>query len=346
MNNIGRWCLSPESVVKYDRLNLHDQSNVKEKKVTDKFIEAIKKTGAPICVGLDPKMSFLPKTIADRTFNEMGVSVEAAAEAFLKYNKAVIDAVKDLVPSVKPQIAMYEELGLPGLKCYQDTVKYARDAGLIVIGDVKRGDIGSTCASYANAHLGTADLTFGARVVREETFATDYATVNPYMGSDGINEFLSVGREFDRGIFVLVKTSNPSSAEFQDLDTGGEKLYERVARKVSEWGQDSIGRCGYSDVGAVVGATYPEVGRRLRELMPATLFLVPGYGAQGASAADLKDYFDKDGIGAVVNSSRGIIAAYKKEEYAKFGDDGFADAARAATEDMIKDLRENAGVYH
>ncbi len=310
--------------------------------MTDKFIEQIKKTGAPVCVGLDPKLSYLPECISKKIFSENGLSLESAAEAFYEYNKAIIDAVKDLVPSVKPQIAMYEELGVPGLICYRNTVRYAKEAGLIVIGDVKRGDIGSTCASYANAHLGVAQLTFGARVHKEETFAADYATVNPYMGSDGINEFLKTGKEFDRGIFVLVKTSNPSSAEFQDLETEGEKLYEKVARKVSEWGEASVGKCGYSDVGAVVGATFPEVGKRLRELMPHTMFLVPGYGAQGASGEDLKSYFDKDGLGVVVNSSRGIIAAYKREEYAKYGDAGFADAARAATIDMIKDLRENS----
>lgn len=305
--------------------------------MTDILIEKIKTTGAPICVGLDPKISLLPKSISDKIFSPNGISLESTADTFFEFNKRIIDAVKDLVPSVKPQIAMYEELGIPGLVCYQKTVKYAKDAGLIVIGDVKRGDIGSTCASYAAAHLGKTE--------GETTFATDYATVNPYMGSDGINEFLKVGKEYDRGIFVLVKTSNPSSAEFQDLDIGGEKLYEKVAVKVSEWGEASIGKCGFSDVGAVVGATYPEVGRRLRELMPNTMFLVPGYGAQGASGADLKDYFNEDGLGAVVNSSRGIIAAYKKEEYASYGDEGFAEAARAATLDMIKDLQENAGVY-
>lgn len=313
--------------------------------MTDKFIDAIKKTGAPICVGLDPKMSFLPECIAGKIFTQKGISTESAAEAFFEYNKAIIDAVKDLVPSVKPQVAMYEELGIPGMLCYQKTVKYAKDAGLIVIGDVKRGDIGSTCASYANAHLGKTELSYGGKSCSESTFATDYATVNPYMGSDGINEFLKAGKENDSGIFVLVKTSNPSGAEFQDLDIGGEKLYERVAEKVDEWGSDSVGSCGYSDVGAVVGATYPEVGRRLRKLMPRTLFLVPGYGAQGATGKDLKDYFNKDGLGAVVNSSRGIIAAYKKDGYAEFGDEGFAQAARAATQDMIIDLRENADVY-
>ena len=321
------------------------------KKVTDIFIDLIKKTGAPVCVGLDPKMSLLPECISKKTFPEKGLSLETAAEAFFEFNKAVIDAVKDLVPSVKPQVAMYEELGIPGMVCYQKTVRYAKEAGLVVIGDVKRGDIGSTCACYAQAHLGRTRIEYDGRVFEEETFATDYATVNPYMGSDGINEFLKAGKEHDRGIFVLVKTSNPSSSEFQDLDAGSQddgtlKLYERVAMKVSEWGSESIGSCGFSDVGAVVGATYPEVGRRLRELMPNTMFLVPGYGAQGATGADLKDYFNKDGLGAVVNSSRGIIAAYKNEAYTKYGDDGFADAARAATEDMIKDLRENAGVYH
>lgn len=313
--------------------------------MTDKFIEKIKTTGAPVCVGLDPKMSLLPECIAARVFGEGGLSLETAADAFFEYNKAIIDAVKDIVPSVKPQIAMYEELGIAGLMCYQKTVEYAKAAGLIVIGDIKRGDIGSTCACYAHAHLGETKLTYGARVFKESTFAADYATVNPYMGSDGINEFLNTGKEFERGIFVLVKTSNPSSAEFQDLETDGKRIYERVALKVSAWGEDSIGRSGYSDVGAVVGATYPEVGRHLRELMPHTMFLVPGYGAQGAGGADLKDYFDKDGIGCVVNSSRGIIAAYKRDAYSSYGDMGFAEAARAATLDMIKDLQENAGAY-
>ncbi len=326
--------------------------------MTDFFIDSIKKTGAPVCVGLDPKMSLLPECVAKKIFTEKGLSLETAAEAFFEFNKAVIDAVKDIVPSVKPQIAMYEELGIPGLVCYQNTVRYAKDAGLVVIGDVKRGDIGSTCACYAQAHLGKTRIEYEGNTFEDETFATDYATVNPYMGSDGINEFLKAGREYDKGVFVLVKTSNPSSSEFQDLAAAGEnscacagsdgilRLYERVAMKVSEWGRESIGKYGFSDVGAVVGATYPEVGRRLRELMPENLFLVPGYGAQGATGSDLKDYFNGDGLGAVVNSSRGIIAAYKKDEYAKYGDEGFADAARAATEDMIKDLRENAGVYH
>ena len=295
----------------------------------DTLVEKIKEKKAPVCVGLDPVADFIPNYIKEKSFGERGQNPEALAEAFLEFNKTIIDSVYDLVPAVKPQIAMYEELGVSGMDAYVKTCAYAKNKGLVVIGDVKRGDIGSTSRAYANAHIG------------QSAFGADFATVNPYMGSDGIYEFLKCCSEYDKGIFVLVKTSNPSSAELQDLKVGEDTIYEIVAKKVNEWGSGLKGDCGYSRVGAVVGATYPEIGKKLRSLMPDTYFLVPGYGAQGASGKDLKEYFNVDGLGAVINSSRGIIAAYKKDAYASFGEEAFGDAARQATVDMIKDLRNH-----
>ena len=301
----------------------------------DRLIEAIQKTHAPICVGLDPQMSFIPEEVKEKAFREYGHTMEGAAEAIWQFNKAIVDAVYDLIPSVKPQIAMYEQYGIEGLKAFDKTVRYCQQKGLIVIGDVKRGDIGSTSAAYAAAHLGT--VTIGEQ--ERAAFGEDFCTVNPYLGSDGVQPFIKECAAHGKGIFVLVKTSNPSSGEFQDVLTGdGRAIYELVGRKVSEWGADSKEGV-YSNVGAVVGATYPEQARILRKLMPHTFILAPGYGAQGATAADLSAFFDPDGLGAIVNSSRGIIAAYKKEEYGKFGEEGFADAARAACLDMIGDLR-------
>ena len=302
----------------------------------DRLVTRIKETGAPVVVGLDPMLSYVPWHLQEKAYKEYGESLEGAALAVREYNYALIDAVADLVPAVKPQIAMYEQFGIPGLQVYADTVRYAKEKGLIVIGDVKRGDIGSTSEAYATAHLGRVQVA-GARLA---AFDEDFATVNPYLGSDGIRPFLKVCGEEDCGIFVLAKTSNPSSGEFQDRLIDGKPLYEHVAEKIREWGAELMGETGWSEVGAVVGATYPEVGARLRELMPQTFMLVPGYGAQGAGAAELKPYFDADGLGAIVNSSRGIIAAYKKEPYLTFGSEGFADAARQAAIDMIEDLKQ------
>jgi orotidine-5'-phosphate decarboxylase len=229
---------------------------------------------------------------------------------------------------------MYEQFGIPGLVAYKETVDYCHKKGLVVIGDIKRGDIGSTSSAYALAHLGKVK-------VGKKSFAPfdeDFATVNPYLGSDGVKPFVDVCKENDKGIFVLVKTSNPSSGEFQDQKIDGVPLYEKVAAMVEEWGEDT--REGqYSNVGAVVGATYPKMGEELRKKMPHTFILVPGYGAQGGKGEDLAGFFDKDGLGAIVNSSRGIIAAYKKEEYKKFGEEQFAQASRAAVEDMLTDIR-------
>ena len=286
----------------------------------NKLVENIKKTGAPIVVGLDPMMKFIPEFITKKAFAEYGETLEGAAEAIWQYNKGIVDAIYDLVPAVKPQIAMYEQFGIPGLVAFDKTVKYCKEKGLIVIGDIKRGDIGSTSAAYATGHLGKVQV--GSKSYYG--FDEDFATVNPYLGSDGINPFIKVCNEQDRGIFILVKTSNPSSGEFQDQLINGRPLYELVGEKVNEWGASSMDG-DYSNVGAVVGATYPEMGRVLRKVMPKAYILVPGYGAQGGQGKDLVDFFNPDGLGAIVNSSRGIIAAYTKEQYAKFGEKNFGD---------------------
>lgn len=301
--------------------------------MVSKLIEKIQKTKAPICVGLDPMLSYIPEHVTKKAFAEFGETLEGAAEAIWQFNKEIVDATCDLIPSVKPQIAMYEQFGLPGLAAYDKTVKYCQEKGLIVIGDVKRGDIGSTSVAYATGHLGTVQV--GSQTL--SGFNTEYITVNPYLGTDGVKPFVDVCNQCDRGIFVLVKTSNPSSGEFQDRLIDGRPLYELVAEKVVGWGDASMDGA-YSNVGAVVGATYPEMSKVLRKLMPRTYFLVPGYGAQGGTAEDLKYCFNEDGLGAVVNSSRGIIAAYKKDAYAKFGPEHFGEASRQAVIDMIADI--------
>lgn len=300
----------------------------------DRLLNEIDVLGAPVVVGLDPQQDFIPGHIMDEAIEKEGQTLEAVGEAFYRFNKEIIDAVCDLVPAVKPQIAMYEQYGIPGLCAFEDTVKYAHEKGLLVIGDVKRGDIGSTSLAYAKAHLGTVKI--GDEIIAP--FYEDFATVNPYLGTDGVKPFLDVCKECDKGIFVLVKTSNPSSGEFQDRLIDGKPLYEHVAEYVEKWGED-LRKGSYSEVGAVVGATYPKMGEELRKKMPHTFILVPGYGAQGASGKDLKGFFDSDGRGAIVNSSRGIIAAWKNDAYASYGAEKFAEAARAATIDMIEDIK-------
>lgn len=297
------------------------------------LIEKIQKTKAPICVGLDPMLSYVPEHIQAAAFEQYGETLEGAAEAIWQFNKEIVDHTFDLIPSVKPQIAMYEQFGIEGLKVYKRTVDYCKEKGLVVIGDAKRGDIGSTSAAYAAGHIGSVQV--GSKTY--SAFDTDFLTVNPYLGTDGVKPFVDVCNSHDRGLFVLVKTSNPSSGEFQDRLIDGRPLYEWVAEKVVEWG-DACMDGEYSNVGAVVGATYPEMSRILRNLMPHTYFLVPGYGAQGGTAEDLKHCFNKDGLGAIVNSSRGIIAAYKQEKYKKFGAENFAEASRQAVIDMAADI--------
>lgn len=297
------------------------------------LIEKIQKTKAPVCVGLDPMLDYIPEHVLKRALDEFGETLEGAAEAIWQYNKEIIDHVYDLIPSVKPQIAMYEQFGIEGLKAYVKTVNYCHEKDLLVIGDAKRGDIGSTSSAYAAAHIGKVKV--GSKSL--SSFATDFLTINPYLGTDGVKPFVDVCKEEDKGLFVLVKTSNPSSGEFQDRLIDGQPLYEHVAQKVVEWGSDSMDGT-YSNVGAVVGATYPEMSSVLRKLMPNTYFLVPGYGAQGGTAEDLKPCFNEDGLGAVINSSRGIIAAYKQDKYKNFGAENFGEASRQAVIDMVADI--------
>lgn len=316
----------------------------------NKLIDNIRKTGAPIVVGLDPMLKFVPEHLKKQALEEYGETMKGAAEAVWLFNKEIVDNIYDLIPAVKPQIAMYEQFGIEGLVVYQRTVDYCKEKGLVVIGDVKRGDIGSTSEAYAIGHLGKVQV--GNKVCKG--FDEDFITVNPYLGSDGVKPFIKVCKEEKKGIFVLVKTSNPSSGEFQDRlileesQDDGQKadnahasasrpLYEVVGEKVVEWGADCMGD-SYSYVGAVVGATYPEQGRVLRKMMPKAFILVPGYGAQGGKGKDLVHFFNEDGLGAVVSSSRGIIAAYMQEEYAKYGAEHFAEASRAAVIDMRDDI--------
>ncbi len=305
--------------------------------------EKIKKLEAPIVVGLDPTMKFVPDHIKKKAFSEYGETLKGAAEAIWLFNKGIVDAVYDLVPAVKPQIAMYEQFGVEGMHAFQKTVSYCKEKGLVVIGDIKRGDIGSTSDAYAVGHLGQVQV--GDNMCR--SFDEDFATVNPYLGSDGVKPFMEVCRKEKKGLFILVKTSNPSSGEFQDrlvLPEGctdasvARPLYEIVGEKVAEWAADHMGET-YSYIGAVVGATYPEMGKILRRIMPKSYILVPGYGAQGGKGKDLKHFFNEDGLGAIINSSRGIIAAYQQEAYVKYGAENYADASRAAVLDMKEDIK-------
>ena len=299
----------------------------------NKLTEKIRKTHAPIVVGLDPMLNYIPKHIQDAAFKECGETLEGAAEAVWQFNKAIVDATHDLIPAVKPQIAMYEQFGIPGLMAFKKTVDYCKEKDLVVIGDIKRGDIGSTSAAYAAGHICRVQV--GSK--EYAGFDEDFVTVNPYLGSDGVNPFIDVCKKEKKGLFILVKTSNPSSGEFQDQLVNGRPLYELVGEKVAEWGQECMGD-SYSYIGAVVGATYPEMGKILRRIMPKAYILVPGYGAQGGQGKDLVHFFNEDGLGAIVNSSRGIIAAYKQEKYAEIGEANFADASRRAVEDMIADI--------
>ena len=299
----------------------------------NQLVKGIKEKDAPIVVGLDPMLSYVPKHLVKDAFAAYGETLEGACEAIWQFNKGIIDATYDLIPAVKPQVAMYEQFGVEGLKAFKKTCDYAKSKGLVIIGDIKRGDIGSTSEAYAIGHLGTVKI--GEHVY--SPFTEDFVTVNPYLGSDGVKPFLKVCKDTDKGVFILVKTSNPSSGEFQDRLIDGRPLYEWVGEQVDAWGKEHMGD-SYSYIGAVVGATYPEQGKVLRKLMPKTFILVPGYGAQGGRGKDLVHFFNEDGLGAIINSSRGIIAAYKQEAYAQFGSQNFAEASRQAVKDMIADI--------
>ena len=300
-------------------------------------MEKIRETGNPTVVGLDPRLNMIPEYIKEEEYAQYGKTPEGAAEAFFRFNQEIIDAVYDLIPAVKPQVAMYEMYGAAGMAAYIRTIEYARSKGLIVIGDIKRSDIASTAEAYAAGHIGRATV----EDQEYEIFHEDFVTLNPYLGVESVEPYFAPMKKYDKGIVVLVKTSNPGSGQIQDLPAGpeGKPLYEIVGGLLEEWGKDFRGKYGYSDVLAVVGATHPEQGKRLREILPHTFFLVPGYGAQGATAQDLRGCFDKNGEGAIVNSSRGIIAAWKKEKYAEgLAEREWAQASRRAVLDMKKDL--------
>ena len=299
----------------------------------DNLLRAICEKQNPTVAGLDPKLDYVPQYIKDKAFNKYGETLKGAAKAILEFNKCLIDALHEVVPAIKPQAAYYEMYGTAGMKTLYKTQEYARSRGMYVITDGKRNDIGTTMEAYAAAHLGKVKV--GNSIC--SAFNTDFLTVNPYLGTDGVKPFVDVCNAENRGIFVLVKTSNPSSGEFQDRIIDGRPLYEWVGEQVAAWGEEHMGD-DYSYVGAVVGATYPEMGKVLRKVMPKSYILVPGYGAQGGKGKDLVHFFNEDGLGAIVNSSRGIIAAYKQEKYASFGELNYADASRQAVKDMIEDI--------
>jgi len=305
--------------------------------IIDRLVTKIRDLSAPIVVGLDPRPEQIPSHIKDETFAREGRTPRAVAEAFLLFNKGIIDQIYDIVPAVKPQIAMYEQLGPIGIDAYFRTIRYAKEKGLIVIGDIKRGDIASTAEAYSTAHIGKLNIE-GTDAANPEYSSADFITINPYMGFDSISPYIDDCKNHDKGLFILVKTSNPGSRDVQDVVTeGGKPVYAHVGALVSEWGKDFVGEWGYSMIGAVVGATHPEESAELRKAMPHTFFLVPGYGAQGGSGKDLEGIWDGDKYGAIVNSSRGITGAYQTK---KFGapDKDFALSARAAVIDMKTDL--------
>ncbi len=307
------------------------------KNFADKLVEAVKGKGNPICVGLDPRLEQIPKFIKKHALQEESSPTKAAADAILAFNKGIIDAVSDVVPVAKPQIAFYEIFGADGIWAYAETLKYCKQKGLITIADAKRNDIGSTAAAYARAFLGEMEIFDGDNEVVMPIFDADSITVNPYLGWDGIKPFLEEGAKYGKGIFSLVKTSNPSSGDLQDIQLKeGMPVYEFMGNLVDSWGADYVGESGYSSCGAVVGATYPKQAEVLRRVMPNAIFLVPGYGAQGGGAADVKPCFNADGLGAVVNNSRGIIFAYESLE--GFDEKSFGEAARQACINMKNDL--------
>lgn len=297
----------------------------------DLLIKKIKEKSNPTVAGLDPKVEYVPQYIREKAYKTYGKNIKGATEAIWEYNKGLIDALYDIVPAVKPQSAFYEMYGLAGEEILSRTISYAKEKGLYVILDVKRNDIGSTAEAYSRAYLGKVDIDgelFDANPV-------DSITVNPYLGTDGIAPFVKDCKEYGKTVFALVKTSNPSSGELQDLITDGKAIYEKVAELVNKWGAETVGESGYSAVGAVVGATYPEQAEKLRKIMPKAYFLVPGYGAQGGGAKDVAKSFNDDGLGAIVNSSRGIMCAYKKGDWKE---EQFAEAARAEAVRMKEDL--------
>lgn len=300
------------------------------------LVRKIREKNNPTVAGLDARLEYIPAYITEKYTAQYGKTLKAAAASMMEFNKGLIDALHDIVPAIKPQAAYYELLGPDGAVVLRDTIAYAHEKGMYVIADIKRNDIGATATAYAQAYLGESDVCGESLPV----YNCDSCTVNAYLGTDGITPFLNECEARDRGIYVLVKTSNKSSGEFQNKLMGDQPLYVRMAEKVAEWGEGLMTECGYSQVGAVVGATYPEEQKIIRQIIPHSYFLVPGYGAQGATAKDIANAFNDDGLGAIVNSSRGIIAAYQQEKYAQFGAANYADASRQAVIDMREDIAQ------
>lgn len=303
----------------------------------DRLIEKVKEKNNPTCLGLDPSMEYIPRHLKDKAFSQYGVNLKGAAYAIYDFNKMIIDAVYDVVGVVKPQLAYYEMYGLDGIEAFQKTVLYAKEKGMLVIADGKRNDIGSTAKSYSNAYLGNTIIN---EEKSEKAFDVDALTVNPYLGTDGVKPFIEDSKQFGKGIFILVKTSNKSSGELQDLIVdGGKTIYQVVADLVDKWGFDCIGKYGYSSIGAVVGATYPKQAEILREIMKKAYILVPGYGAQGGTAKNVAGSFNKDGLGAIVNASRSIMCAYKSDRWkGEYKEEEFDKAARAEVLRMRDDI--------
>lgn len=297
----------------------------------DRLIEKIIKTQNPTVVGLDPKLDYVPEFIKAKKFSKYGKTFEGAAKAIFTFNKKIIDEIYDIVPAIKPQAAYYEMYGWEGVKCLAKTISYAKSKGMFVITDGKRNDIGATMEAYAAAHLGETDIDGETA----EAFGADALTVNGYLGTDGISPLLEQCREHDKGIFVLVKTSNKSSGELQDQLIGDRPVYAVMGEMCEKWGAEAMGKYGYSSVGAVVGATYPEQLEEMRKALPGTFFLIPGYGAQGGGAEGVSKGFDQNGLGAIVNSSRAVMCAYKKEEC---DEKDFAKAARREVVRMKEDI--------
>ena len=295
----------------------------------DRLIEKIKETNNPTVMGLDPRYDMLPECVTSKYSKDL----EGVAKAIIEYNKALIDATYDIIPAVKPQIAFYEMFGIPGMKAFEETCKYAKEKGMVVIADVKRGDIGSTAQGYSNAFLGKTPI----ENTQELIYDVDFVTVNPYMGTDCVKPFIEDCKKYDKGIFILVKTSNPSSGELQDLKLeNGKEVYMQVAELVEKWGEDLIGTNGYSSIAAVVGATYPKQLEQIRKIAPHTYFLIPGYGAQGGRADDIALGFDNNGLGGIVNASRSLMCAFKTND--KYEEKDYAKATREEAIRMKEEL--------
>jgi len=300
----------------------------------DRLLNEIDKKQNPCIVGLDPRIDKIPSFIKEEMIQKYGDTVKAVTESFLTFNRGIIDSIFDLVPAVKPQMAFYEKYGQDGIGCFLETVKHAKAKGLIVIEDAKRNDIGPTATAYSSGHIGEVELCSGNNI---SIFNVDAITINPYLGSDGILPFLKDSKKYGKGCFVLVKTSNPSSTEIQNKTLlNNMKIYELVASYVNKWGSELIGNRGYQSIGAVVGATYAKQSKTLRKIMNRSIFLAPGYGAQGATSRDVIPLFNKDGYGAIINSSRKIIFAYSESK--KYHDTEYDQAARNATEIMKKEI--------